>query len=322
MTVKLWRLTPDPAHPSLAASLRHEDEVASAAFSPDKPLLATGSEGAVYLWNVANPWRPTPLGEPLVVGDRAVVSLDFCPGRNILAAGDEGGMVRLWHFTDPQHPVSLGPPFKGNDDEVDSVACSPSGRILAVAGTAMVKMWELEAQTPLPLATLAAGHGQAVNSVTFNPDGETLAAAADDGLVTLWDLKDPHNATPLGPPLRAHGDPVTSVAFSPADPRIMATASDDRRVRLWDLTVRELPVPLGPPLEGHEEAVNSVAIAANGLMASGSDDRTVRLWDLSRLDAIRKDPIAYACARTRRGINPHEWKSQIPVLPYQKTCSQ
>ncbi len=78
MTVKLWQLTPDPAKPSLVASLRHEDEVASAAFSPDEPVLATGSEGTVHLWNVANPRHPAPLGEPLVAHDWAVVSLAFC----------------------------------------------------------------------------------------------------------------------------------------------------------------------------------------------------------------------------------------------------
>ena len=79
MTVKLWQLTPDPAHPSLVASLRHEDEVGSAAFSPDEPLLATGTEGTLRLWNVENPSRPTALGVPLVAHDRAVVSLAFCP---------------------------------------------------------------------------------------------------------------------------------------------------------------------------------------------------------------------------------------------------
>ena len=100
----------------------------------------------------------------------------------------------------------------------------------------------------------------------------------------------------------------------------MATSSDDKTLRLWDLTVRELPVPLGPPLEGHQEAVNSVTIGANGLMASASDDKSVRLWDLSKLDAIRQNPMAYACLRTGRGFNPDEWKRQIPALPYQKTC--
>jgi WD40 repeat protein len=183
-----------------------------------------------------------------------------------------------------------------------------------------VKLWELPAQTPAFLGTFVAGHQQAVNSVTFSPDGRTLAAAADDGLVTLWDINDPRKVMPLGPPLRAHGDPVTSVAFSPKDARTMATSSDDKTIRVWDLTARDGPVPLGPPLEGHQEAVNSVTISANGLMASASDDKTVRLWDLSKLDAIRQDPMAYACSRTGRGFNPGEWKAQVPALPYQKTC--
>jgi WD40 repeat protein len=255
-----------------------------------------------------------------MVGDRAVVSLAFCPGRDILMMGDEGGKVRLWQVADPKHPVPLGPALQGNDEEVSSVACSPDGRLFAAAGTAMVKLWGLPDQAPVPLGTFSAGHGQAVNSVTFSPDGEILAAAADDGLVTLWDIKHPRNIAPLGPPLRAHGDPVTSVAFSPKDSRIMATTSDDKTVRVWDLTVRELPVPLGPPLEGHQEAVNSVAIGANGIIASGSDDTMVRLWDVRTLEAIRRDPMAYACLRTGRGFSPDEWKSQIPALPYQKTC--
>ena len=70
----------------------------------------------------------------------------------------------------------------------------------------------------LLLGTFAAGHAQALNSVTFSADSQTMAAAADDGLVTLWDVKDPRNATTLGTPLRAHGDPVTSVAFQSKRP--------------------------------------------------------------------------------------------------------
>jgi WD40 repeat protein len=319
-TVKLWQLTPDRAQPSLVSSLRHEDEVASVAFSPDGPALATGSEDAVQLWNIANPSRTTPFGEPVVAHDQAVVSLTFCPGRDLLVSGDEGGKVRLWQVKDPRRPVALGSPLQGNDDAVDSIACSPDGRLLAVAGTGMVKMWDLAGQTPIPLGALPAGHGQAVNSVAFSPDSQTMAAAADDGLVSLWDVKDPRNAVGLGPPLRAHGDPATSVTFSPTDPRTLATASDDKTVRVWDLTARELPVPLGPPLEGHRQAVNSVAIGAHGMMASASDDKTLRLWDLTKLADIRENPLPFACLRTGRGFNPDEWKKQIPALPYQKTC--
>jgi WD40 repeat protein len=319
-TVKVWSLSPDPSRPSLVRSLPHEDETSSAAFNPDGPELATGSEGTIHLWNVANPAKITPVREPIVAHDGAVVSLAFCRGRDMLISGAEDGEVRVWSMANPQQPVSLGPPLKGNDVSVDSVACSPDGQLLAVAGTGMVKLWDLAAQLPLPLSTLVVGHGQAVNSVAFSADGSTLATASDDGEVNLFAMHDRKNPTRLGPPLRAHGDVVTSVAFDPRDPRIMATAAEDKTVQVWDLSKMDQPAALGPPLEGHQHAVNSVAIGPDGIMASAGEDRTTRLWDLSQLEALRKDPSAIACLRTGRGLNNDEWKSQIPALPYRKTC--
>jgi WD40 repeat protein len=319
--VKFWQWT-DRTRPSLVSTLRHEYEVMSAAFSPDKrDLFVTGTESTIQFWNVSDPAHPTPLGPPL--GDHEeVVSLAFCRGKDVLVSGEEGGDVTLWKLTDPADPVRLGNPLKGNDVEVDSVACSPDGRILAVAGKDAVKLWDVtDEMHPLPFKRpLAVGDQQAVNSVTFSPDGKTMATAGDNGAVTLWDFTDQTSPIPVGPALRAHGDPVTSVAFDPTDGRIMATASDDQAARLWDLTDRARPVPLAPPLEGHQRAVNSVAVGRNGIVATGSDDMTARLWDLRTLDAIRNDPMKYACERIGHGFDRHEWSSQIPSLPYQETC--
>jgi hypothetical protein len=39
-------------------------------------------------------------------------------------------------------------------------------------------------------------------------------------------------------------------------------------------------------------------------MITGSDDMTARLWDLRTLDAIRKDPMKYACERIGQGFAP------------------
>jgi WD40 repeat protein len=100
----------------------------------------------------------------------------------------------------------------------------------------------------------------------------------------------------------------------------MATASEDTTVQVWDLTQRDRPVPLGPALGGHQKAVNSVAISSDDIMATASEDQTALLWDLSGLEAIKNDPAAFACMRTGGGLNPDEWNSQIPALPYQKTC--
>jgi WD40 repeat protein len=319
-TVKFWQLAPNPARPALIASVHHSDEVAAAAFSRDNPeIFATGSGNTVNLWNVKYLAHPERLGAPLIGHEEAVVSLAFCPGRDMLVSGDEGGFIRFWSVKDPTHPIPLGKPLYGND-EVDSLACSPDG-LLAVAGVGAVRLWSIASQGPVSVGKLAAGNKQAVNSVAFSPDGEILAAAADDGFVTLWDIRNHDDLIRLGAPLRAHGDPVTSIAFSPQkDEPIMVTASDDKTLQLWDLTDKARPIRLGAPLEGHHAAVNSVAIGPNGIMASGSDDNTARLWDLSELDVMRRDPVAYACSVTGQGFNRDEWSAQITALSYQKTC--
>ena len=314
--VKLWSSTDG----RVISSLRHEDEVASAAFDPDMPdLLVTASGEEVHFWNVKDPAHPQSRETTLEGHKEVVVALAFCPGRQLLASGDEAGELRLWDLTNIAHPVPIGSPLEGNPEAVDSIACSADG-LLAVAGTGMVKILSLhKAQTPVEQDALITGSNQAVNSVAFSPNGKTLVAGGDDGNVTVWDVTGT-NLTALGPPLRAHGDPVTSVTFSQSDPTLIATSSDDQTAQMWAMDNRQEPLRLGPPLAGHESAVNSVAIGPKEELATGTDDGTVRLWTVFGLDRMRNDPVGYACTRTGTGLSPDEWRSQVPGLPYQETC--
>ncbi len=108
-------------------------------------------------------------------------------------------------------------------------------------------------------------------SVSFSPDGLTLASGGADYTILLWDIT-------KGIPkktLTGHSEAVFSVAFS-SDQRILASASGDRTVRLWDVgTGAHLKT-----LVGHNGFVRSVAFSPDGrTLVSGSDDKTVRLWD-------------------------------------------
>ena len=152
-------------------------------------------------------------------------------------------------------------------------------------------------------------------SVVFSPDDKTLASAAWDGTIKLWDLETRREIEDLsGTPLDCvelgvlarmerrwprqvgqmrrsdlwnvntgestilpdHTRSVYSVAFSP-DGTTLASGSEDTTVKLWDLATCRVQ----RTFRGHAGEVRSVAFSPDGkTLASGSNDTTIKLWYL------------------------------------------
>jgi WD40 repeat protein len=69
-----------------------------------------------------------------------------------------------------------------------------------------------------------------VNELSFSPDGAWIAAASEEGTVSVWGVGD----GALVYELTGHEGAVNSLAFSP-DGSLLATGGADESVRLWDM---------------------------------------------------------------------------------------
>ena len=128
------------------------------------------------------------------------------------------------------------------------------------------------------------GHKGVVHSVTFSPDGRTLASASSDTTVKLWAVGTGKERTTL----QGHTKEVMSVVFSP-DGKALASASDDYSVKLWDLATGKEQATL----QGHTGFVFSIAFSPDGKnLASASSDKTIKLWDIKKTVSARTALLA------------------------------
>jgi WD40 repeat protein len=122
------------------------------------------------------------------------------------------------------------------------------------------------------IATLK-GHSSSVSSVSFSPDGKTLASGSDDNTIKVWNLATGNQITTL----KGHSSSVNSVSFSP-DGKTLASGSYDNTIKVWDVATGK-PITT---LTGHTSTVSSVSFSPDGkTLASGSVDKTIKVWNLA-----------------------------------------
>ncbi|WP_170166398.1 WD40 repeat domain-containing protein [Lentzea atacamensis] len=141
------------------------------------------------------------------------------PGRFLRRSGDQVQVIR-----------DAGPAVK-------SIAAVPGSSLLAVGDAGgEVALWDANGKA----RTLVTGRG-AIGAVAVSRDGTTVAAAANDSLITLWQVADGTQVATL----TGHTGPVNAVLFD-ADGDLTSSGPDARVIR-WELDPDQVISRLSAP---------------------------------------------------------------------------
>ncbi len=170
----------------------HKDAIYSAAISPNRKLLATGSyDQTIKLWDIATGAEIKTLSGH----NGGVFGLAFRPDGKILASASGDRTVKLWDVATGERRDTLTQSLKG----VYAVAFSADGKKLFAGGVDnRIRTWEISAtaaEGSNPILESRFAHEGAILRLAVSDDGKMLLTSAEDRTVKLWDtaeMKEKH----------------------------------------------------------------------------------------------------------------------------------
>jgi RNA polymerase sigma factor (sigma-70 family) len=219
----------------------HEKLILHILFSSDgRKLYSTSMDGTVREWDVATGKELRRLTAPDDRSGRLVVSRD---GRWLASPGSSlRAPAVVWDLATGRERLRLLP---GPDTVVHLVALSPDGRTAAacargwvadkgwVSGHWEIRLWDLATGRVVQQITHPETLGDAetfINSVTFSPDGRTLATGDWKGNLCLWEVATGQRRHEY----IGHESSIWPLAFSP-DGRLLAAAGAEGPAYVWEV---------------------------------------------------------------------------------------
>ncbi|WP_143847583.1 WD40 repeat domain-containing serine/threonine protein kinase [Nocardiopsis sp. JB363] len=201
-------------------------------FSDDgSSLLSKDSKEAVHEWNAET-------GEYVAthdLEDDVTLQGTLSPDQTIVVHQD-GDRLDLFS-TDSGELIGS---IEGEEEGIRSHTFNPNGTILATGGdTDLTQLWDTDTRELIATHTTyedtfyARNFGPriSIGSITFSPDGKTIAVGRSDGDIYLWDTKSGEHTLTLA----GEEEDIRHVVFSPDGNTLFAGGSGSM-LRMWKLT--------------------------------------------------------------------------------------
>jgi WD40 repeat protein len=220
----------------------HEDSVRNAVYGPNGQVFSVSEDSSIRIWD-----PKTAKEQQKLETGAAAHAFTISSDGTWLATEQANSTGRIWNLRNGT--LKVLPNLSG---PVAALALSNDGSLLATEATeeggkpgATPRIWKVDSGKEL---TSLKGHGDAVVSIAFSPNGDLVATGSWDTTARIWDAKTGREVAIL----KGHTDPLTSVAFDGTG-QLLVTASFDGTARVWEVaTGTEKWV-----LRGHKGVVQS-----------------------------------------------------------------
>lgn len=172
--------------------------------------------------------------------------------------------------------------------------CDRSRRLATAGGDKNVRIWRIQMsdtgepqETSVEYLSTLRKHSQAVNSVRFNPEGNLIASAGDDGMLIIWSLSsnivqefgvqdDDMKESWVVHQCYNTNLEIYDICWSP-DSNFVATGSMDNTIKIYNILTGQKVTEI----LNHSHYVQGIAWdPLNGFLATQSADRSVNIHSL------------------------------------------